>query len=215
MPTVFAELPKSEGCRLIDFTDVEIRPGFLPNTYIVIVSGTKPYLNMTVNLVPLVYIRQPEFWGIEVVGCLPGIGLPAEAPYTVSLPLDGVRGSEGIEIIGATQSRKLRVGCNVKDNLALNALVNLKEEPPGLCVHGSIIVYHNDDRVEVTKAAPQGINPAILILNVTVIEGKGPMKGTPRHFSYAEGGEPVKRYTHVSARYGDGDMKTVEVQVFG
>lgn len=215
MPTVFTELPQAEACRLIDFTDVEVRPGFVPNTYILIVSGTKPYMNMAVELVPRVYIRQPEYWGIEVVGCLPGIGLPAEAPYTVSLPLDGIRGTEGIEVIGASHSRKIRVGGSVHENLALNALVNLKETPPSLCVHGSIIVYRADDKVDVTKAVPQGINPAILILDVKVIPGKGPMKGMPRHFSYGEQGDHVKRYTHVSVRYGDGEMQTVEVKVFG
>jgi hypothetical protein len=55
--------------------------------------------------VPLIYIQQPEYWGIEVVGCLPGIGLP-EAPYTISIPLDGITGTKGIEVIGATRSEK-------------------------------------------------------------------------------------------------------------
>ncbi|GAA3571445.1 hypothetical protein GCM10022419_060380 [Nonomuraea rosea] len=97
----FAELPQSNSVRLIDFEDVRVVPGIVPNSFILIVSGTKPYLNMKVSLSPLVYIKQPEFWGIEVVGSLPGIGLPATAPYTVSLPLDGILGTKGIEVIGA------------------------------------------------------------------------------------------------------------------
>lgn len=216
MVTLFTELPQIKSCRLIDFTDVEVRPGFVTNTYFLIVSGTKPYMNMNVNLVPLVYVRQPEYWGIEVVGCLPGgIGLPAEAPYTASIALDGIRGTEGIEVMGARRSQKVRVGAILKENPALNALVNLKEDPPGLYAHGSIIVYRDDDQVQVNKAVPQGINPAILILDVKVIEGSGPMKGTPRHFTYEERGEHVKSYTHVTARYGDGELQTVEVKVLG
>jgi len=74
-------------------------------TYILVVSGTKPYLNMQVALSPLVYVRQPEYWGIEVIGSLPGLGLPALAPYIVSLPLDGIHGSIGIEVIGANQTQ--------------------------------------------------------------------------------------------------------------
>jgi hypothetical protein len=101
----FARQPVAESVRLIDFEHAEVRPGFLPGTYILVVSGTKPYLNMQVDLSPLVYIRQPEYWGIEVIGSLPGIGLPALAPYTVSLPLDGIRGSIGIEVIGANQTQ--------------------------------------------------------------------------------------------------------------
>jgi len=65
---------------------------------------------MEVNLKPLVYIRQPEYWGIEVIGGLPGgIGLPTTAPYIASLPLDGTIGTQGIEVIGATRSEKISV----------------------------------------------------------------------------------------------------------
>ena len=94
-------------------------------------------------------------------------------------------------------------------------MVNLKEEPDGLYVHGSIMVNRKDDKVKVTKAVPQGINPAILLLDVEVIEGSGPMKCIPRHFTYEEHGEYVNTYTHVSARFSAGGTQTVEVKVFG
>jgi hypothetical protein len=68
---------------------------------------------MEVDLTPLVYIRQPEFWGIEVIGRLPGgIGLPTTAPYTASLPLNGITGTKGVEVIGATRSEKISVPPN-------------------------------------------------------------------------------------------------------
>jgi len=106
----FKSLPPVESCRLIDFDSVEILVlESFPPQYVLVVSGTKPYLNMSVDLVPLVYIRQPEYWGIEVVGCLPGIGLPATAQYTVFLSLNGVTGTEGIEVIGATRSEKRNI----------------------------------------------------------------------------------------------------------
>jgi len=56
----FEALPHASSCRLIDFEQAEVRPGIVSETYILIVRGTKPYLNMEVSLVPLVYIRQPE-----------------------------------------------------------------------------------------------------------------------------------------------------------
>jgi hypothetical protein len=102
-------LPAPQSCRLIDFETAEVRPGFVTGTFILVVSGTKPYANMTVELRPLIYIRRPAYWGIEVVGCLPGFGLPALAPYTVALPLDGVTGTRGVEVLGATRSRRLAV----------------------------------------------------------------------------------------------------------
>jgi hypothetical protein len=105
----FAKLPASESVRLIDFEHAEVVPGIVPNTFILIVSGTKPYLNMTVELSPLVYVRQPAYWGIEVLGSLPGFGLPTTAPYTVALPLDGIHGTKGVEVIGANRKQKINV----------------------------------------------------------------------------------------------------------
>jgi hypothetical protein len=109
----FEALPKPSSCRLIDFKEAEVRPGIVSGTYILIVRGTKPYLNMEVNLSSLVYVRQPEYWGIEVIGCLPGgIGLPATEPYIAILALNGTIGTQGIEVIGATRSEKISVPPN-------------------------------------------------------------------------------------------------------
>jgi hypothetical protein len=105
----FKELPTSESCRLIDFEKVDIIPGFVNGTWILIVSGTKPYSNMKVALFPRVYVRQPEYWGIEVVGCLYGVGLPSTEKYSFALPLDGITGTEGIEVIGANQHEKREI----------------------------------------------------------------------------------------------------------
>jgi len=105
----FHDLPKAESCRRIDFDRIEIAHGLVKGSWILIVSGTKPYINMRVELMPLIYVQQPEYWGIEVVGCLSGIGLPAIGAYTVSLPLDGITGTKGIEVIGATHSEKRKI----------------------------------------------------------------------------------------------------------
>ena len=102
------ELPTPASTRLIDFTEVEILTlKSFPPQFILVVSGTKPYLNMDVSLVPLTYIRRPEYWGIEVLGSVGAIVLPSPgAPYTVSLPLAGLTGTCGIEVIGASRSQR-------------------------------------------------------------------------------------------------------------
>lgn len=105
----FTKSPAPGSVRLIDFDKAVVVPGFLPNTYFLIVTGTKPYLNMTVRLSPLIYIRQPEYWGIEVVGSLPGIGLPMKTPYHVFISLTGILGTKGIEVIGASKKKKIKV----------------------------------------------------------------------------------------------------------
>lgn len=106
---LMSELPASESTRVIDFDRAKIVTlESDPPLYLLVVSGTKPYLNMVVDLSPLTYIRQPEYWGIEVVGHLPGgVGLPALGAYEVSLPLAGLMGTEGVEVIGATRSERL------------------------------------------------------------------------------------------------------------
>ena len=58
---------------------------------------------------PVIYIQQPEYWAIEVVGSLRGIGLPALAPYAVSIPLAGIIGTKGIEVVGATRSQRFDI----------------------------------------------------------------------------------------------------------
>lgn len=105
------QLPTPESCWIIDFEKAEVVTlESLPPQYVLVVSGSKPYANMKVELLPRIYIRQPEHWGIEVVGCLPGgIGIPALAPYTVSVPLAGVTGTEGVEVVGATESKEISV----------------------------------------------------------------------------------------------------------
>lgn len=46
MTTDFDELPSCETCRIIDFSETEIRPGAVNDTYILFVSRIKPHKNM-------------------------------------------------------------------------------------------------------------------------------------------------------------------------
>lgn len=104
-------LPTGTGSRIIDFEKAEVRPGFVSGTWFLIVSGVAPCSNMTVSLQPLIYIRQPEYWGIEVVGTLPGgICMTALKDYVAVLEITNVLGTEGIEVIGATRTEKIEVG---------------------------------------------------------------------------------------------------------
>lgn len=110
MSEEFLKAPAAQSVRVIAFDRAKVVPGFRPDSWILIVEGTKPCLNMRVELIPFVYIQQPDYWGIEVTGTLPGsICLPATAPYSVALPLDGITGKKGIEVIGSNKKEKLRV----------------------------------------------------------------------------------------------------------
>lgn len=102
----------SASCQLIDFTSAQVYTYSSTDQtpqHVLVVRGIQPYRNMEVKLVPLVYIRQPEYWGIEVMGCLSGVGLPATKPYVAKLDLAGTIGTRGIEVIGATRSEKIEI----------------------------------------------------------------------------------------------------------
>ena len=179
----YEALPKAGSHRLIDFEQAEVVTlKSFPPQYMLVVRGTKPYLNMRVKLAPLVYIRQPEYWGIEVVGRLRGgIGLPAVAPYTASIPLAGITGTEGIEVIGATRSERIEVppegegkppwGCS--DWSASHG-----SRPPApfvLEVVGKCKFPTAGYSVELRRHEPQGINPKDLLLDLVVHEPTGPV----------------------------------------
>lgn len=88
-------------CRLIEFQEARIEEVSVDFSPYLIVSGLKPYANMSVQLLPRMYIERPEYWAIEVVGCISRIALPAVTPYEVILPIDFEIGSKGIRVIGA------------------------------------------------------------------------------------------------------------------
>lgn len=106
----FIALPASQSSRLIDFEKAEVHPGFVPDTWFLVVSGVAPCSNMTVSLSPLVYIQQPDYWGIEVIGTLPGgICMTATKAYMVTLDISDTLGRHGVEVIGATRHEKIDV----------------------------------------------------------------------------------------------------------
>lgn len=176
----YRKLPKAQSHRLIDFDQAEIITlESDPPQYVLVVRGMKPYLNMRVKLVPLVYIQQPEYWGIEVVGRLRGgIGLPAQAPYTVSIPLDGITGTEGIEVIGATRSEKIEVPPKEGPRGDCHDWSAWHDhQPPGppvLHVRGECEFPTAGYSVELKRSEPQGINPKDLLLDLVVHEPSGP-----------------------------------------
>lgn len=104
-----AALPGTD-CRVIDFESAEVLTlSTMPPRHVLVVRGEKPYLTMQVDLIPLVYIRQPEYWGINVVGCLHEGGLPAVAAYVAKLDLDGTIGTRGIDVIGTNRSERIGI----------------------------------------------------------------------------------------------------------
>ncbi|NQY29957.1 MAG: hypothetical protein HRT69_10860 [Flavobacteriaceae bacterium] len=100
-------------------------------------------------------------------------------------------------------------------NISANAILNLKEQPQTLYIHGSIMTYRNDDTIRLIKAELPGINSTILVLDLKVIEGNGPMKGTPKPFNYELSDETAKNYSQVTLRYSNDASININVEIFG
>ncbi|MCY4386970.1 MAG: hypothetical protein OXC18_07665 [Desulfurellaceae bacterium] len=83
---------------------------------------------------------------------------------------------------------------------SIAAIREKDKNPPELHVHGSVWVYTEETEVCLGRAESQGINPTILLLNLTIIEKDGPMKGTLRPFCYEEKGDQVLEYLKVDVR---------------
>lgn len=101
----FADLPHARACRRVDFDLVEVR-STAGGARFVVVSGIKPWADLRVTLEPWTYDERPEFWVIEVVGRLSGLGMAAMVDYSIALPLDAIAGSAGIEVVGASKSER-------------------------------------------------------------------------------------------------------------
>ena len=171
----YEDLPQANSHRLVDFEQVQIMTlESDPPQYLLVVKGTKPYLNMRVELAPLVYIAQPDYWEIEVVGSLPGgVWLPALAPYTASILLTGITGKVGVEVIGATRRERRRVppdGETVANCQDWSAVHNRR--PPGavLQVGGKCQFPTSGYSVALERSETQGPNPRELFLELVVHE---------------------------------------------
>lgn len=109
----FAALEAAQSVRRINFDSCEVVGNF-PGGHILIVRGEAPCLNMKVRLSPLIYIDCPEYWGIEVIGSLPGgFCITAMKPFALTIRLAGITGYKGIEVLGARRSEQIDVpdGC--------------------------------------------------------------------------------------------------------
>ncbi len=104
----FSGLPLSQTHRLLGFDHaaVESLESFPPQL-VLRVRGTAPYPAMRITLEPRIYVRQPDYWGIEVVGMLIEPEPARPTPYEVALDLSGPMGTEGIEVIGAGVTKRI------------------------------------------------------------------------------------------------------------
>lgn len=80
---------------------------------------------------------------------------------------------------------------------------DLRPKTKFIRVDGMVMGESFDDIVEIERAEPQGINPAVLLLNASLLRSGGPVKPQSVPFFFADitfGDEP---WTHVQVNFDD------------
>ena len=95
-----------KACSLIDFDKFQAVPGIVKGTWFLSVWGEKSTISMKVSLNPVHYVDQPEYWEIQVVGCVCGIVLPVTGPFAECIEITHFLGKKGIEVVGATKAER-------------------------------------------------------------------------------------------------------------
>ena len=96
----------------LDFRKATVAPGPKRGSFVLTVSGDKPRDSENgspVKLQPMVYETQPEYWRIEVLWDEDEAVVPIITPFSVSISLDGVRGTRGIRVAGQTRFQKIDI----------------------------------------------------------------------------------------------------------
>jgi hypothetical protein len=107
---LFHSLPITEAARLVPFDAAEVvidTPLGYPALF---VHGTRPLSSMRIWLQPRFSVNVPEYWRIEVVASIPFGPFKDETKrYVEVLPLDGLVGTKGIEVVGANGTKRIDV----------------------------------------------------------------------------------------------------------
>ena len=99
---VDTDLKCSKLERTVDGTraTATIRPGFLNDTFFLLLDGKKPHGNTWVELKPVVYVQQPDYWQIDVLECRNAVvATPVISPYGLApQEISQFMGKKGVEL---------------------------------------------------------------------------------------------------------------------
>lgn len=98
---------------LVDFDTAVVAAGPTAGSHVLTVTGetgSDGELSLGVRLVAAKkYLTQPEYAEIEVRWDRADAIFQVITPYTATAPLDGIRGSKGVEVVGESKSQKIDV----------------------------------------------------------------------------------------------------------
>ncbi len=93
------------NARLVDFDEAIIKSGPMGGTRFLRVRGTMPEEGFSAKLAPRIYSTKPDYWVIEVAALMTRGA--TERDFEISIPIDGVTGTKGIIVRGATREERI------------------------------------------------------------------------------------------------------------
>jgi len=96
----------------VDFESATVSAGKTPDSFVLTVTGhtsSSSSLGCPVKLSAAKYVTQPEYWRIEVLWDCADAIFQSLCDFSVSIPLDGIRGKQGIEVVGRKRHEQINV----------------------------------------------------------------------------------------------------------
>ena len=113
--SVSGSLSSAPNGKIIDVDRAELRRVPFQDSLYLWVSAKMPDTRLELRLAPRIYHDRPDYWGIEVVAVAPvradnDVGEASDlAVVERSVPLTGIIGTRGINVIGANQTHQIEI----------------------------------------------------------------------------------------------------------
>ena len=103
------ESTSAKTCEAIDFKTAElVRAG---DRVLLKVTGEAPHAGMAIEVRPVLYVMQPDYWLMALVACRPAAVKPSGAPasFAAEINVGGTVGRKGIELNGKPGGKAKRL----------------------------------------------------------------------------------------------------------
>ena len=103
------EQPAAKECVPVDFATAELTRE--DGRILLKVSGETPHPGMSIEVRPVLYVMQPEYWLMSLVACAPSSTKPtgAAVPFAAAISVGGSVGRKGIELSGKPGGKSKRL----------------------------------------------------------------------------------------------------------
>ena len=108
-PVAAAEPASAKDCTAIDFSTAELARAH--DRVLLRITGEAPHAGMSIEVRPVLYVMQPDYWQMALVACGPK-GVKADGPpvtYSAEINVSGSVGRKGVVLSGTPGAKTKRL----------------------------------------------------------------------------------------------------------